>query len=83
MFHQYIVSRKYDIQLSIKLFELQLMLVCMLKVCIVAVLTISERGSKYSQVGQYGNMAHIVWRRHQCLDHNRMQCSKIACFDAC
>ena len=32
----------------IKLFELQLMLVCILKVCLVAVLTISERGSKYS-----------------------------------
>ena len=31
----------------IKLFELQLMLVCILKVCLVAVLTISERGSKY------------------------------------
>ena len=32
----------------IKLFELQLMLVCILKACLVAVLTISEPGSKYS-----------------------------------
>ena len=43
----------------IKLFELQLMLVCILKVCLVAVLTISERGSKYSQVGQNGR-SHCV-----------------------
>ena len=38
----------------IKSFELQLKLVCILQVCLVAVLTISERGSKYSQGGQNG-----------------------------
>ena len=43
----------------IKLFELQLMLVCILKVWLVAMLTISERGSKYSQVGQNGR-SHCV-----------------------
>ena len=43
----------------IKLFELQLMLVCILKVCLVAMLTISDRGSKYSQVGQNGR-SHCV-----------------------
>ena len=42
-----------------KLFELQLMLICILKVCLVAVLTISKRGSKYSQVGQNGR-SHCV-----------------------
>ena len=36
----------------IKSTELQLMLVCILMVSLVTVLTISERGSKYSQVGQ-------------------------------
>ena len=35
------------------------MLVCILKVCLVAVLTISEGGSKYSQVGQNGR-SHCV-----------------------
>ena len=35
----------------IKSTELQLMLVCILMVCLVAVLAISECGSKYSQVG--------------------------------
>ena len=35
------------------------MLVCTLKVCLVAMLTISERGSKYSQVEKYGH-SHCV-----------------------
>ena len=35
------------------------MLVCILKVCLVAMLTLSERGSKYSQVGQNGRSLYV------------------------
>ena len=56
------------------------MLVCILKVCLVALLKISERGSKYSQVGQNGR-SHCVEEASMIIIEWSIQ--RIACFDVC
>ena len=63
----------------IKLFELQLMLVCILKVFFLW--PCSQFLSVVRNIHKWGKMAaHIVWRRHQCSNHNWMEYSKNCLF---